>query len=194
MINMSISARRVAAVVVTFHPNLERLIALLEATVPQAEHVYIVDNGDGLALRELAHDTQRVTLIALGENRGIGAAQNAGIRAAIDAGVEFVLLLDQDSVPQPLMVSQLRDAYERLTHLGHRIAAVGPSAPSHGTPGAFVRFGWFSGFVRRQNAVPQFVKKPFNHWLLLQDHSAFNDCLPRGLQAKVSVRFHFYYF
>jgi GT2 family glycosyltransferase len=133
----------VAAVVVTFRPDLERLSALLDATLPQVEHVYIVDNGDGRMLRSLLPDLQRTSLIVLGGNCGIGAAQNAGARSAVGAGANYVLLLDQDSVPKPGMVKTLLSALKALGERGHRVAAVGPRAPSRENPGAFVTFGWF---------------------------------------------------
>ena len=134
---------KVAAVVVTFQPDLDRLSALLDATLPQVEHIYIVDNGDGKMLQALLPGRQRTSLIALGENRGVGAAQNVGAQAAIGAGTNYILLLDQDSVPDPGMVSALRRALQALGDSGHRVAAVGPRAPSRENPGAFVTFGWF---------------------------------------------------
>lgn len=134
---------RIDAIVVTFHADVARLEELLQATAWQVDHIHVVENGNGAAIRATVAARPAVSLLVLGQNFGIAAAQNAGVRAAIKAGAEFILLLDQDSVPQPLMVAQLLAAHDLLSEQGHRMAAVGPRAPSRGSPGAFVRFDWF---------------------------------------------------
>jgi rhamnosyltransferase len=138
------SAREVVdAIVVTYRPDIDRLNALLDATVPQVRHTYVVDNGDGTALRVPLATRGQTSLVPMGKNMGIAAAQNAGARAAIAAGAGFILLLDQDSVPADDMVARLHAGLGELTSQGHRIAAVGPGTPSGEAPANFVRFGWF---------------------------------------------------
>lgn len=134
---------RIAAIVVTFNPDVERLRALLTATAPQVDHIYVVDNGAGTAVKPVVAALAAATLLVMGENVGIGAAQNAGANAAVAAGSDFVLLLDQDSVPDQSMVQQLLMIYQLLVERGHRIAAVGPRTPSRGEPGSFVTVDWF---------------------------------------------------
>lgn len=99
----------VVAVVVTYQPSLEVLEQLLDALVPQVASVVMVDNGSysNLAERTSEHNTYAVELLQLGENRGIAAAQNIGIEWARNRGAEFVLLMDQDSIPAPDMVEEL---------------------------------------------------------------------------------------
>ncbi|WP_375450212.1 glycosyltransferase [uncultured Devosia sp.] len=46
----------------------------------------------------------RQHVIALDENKGIAKAQNIGIAHAQERRVEYILLLDQDSVPSNGMV------------------------------------------------------------------------------------------
>ncbi len=136
-------APRIAAVVVTFNADIDRLRTLLEAASPQVEHIYVVDNGDGKAVRTLVDVCAGTTLLVMGRNLGIAAAQNAGARAAMKAGAEFILLLDQDSVPAPDMAIILWNAFRQLSEKGHQMAAVGPRAPSREDPGTFVIFSWF---------------------------------------------------
>ena len=66
---------------VTYQPDLARLRRLLDAVAPQVAHVVVVDNGSGDDclgwLRSLA--SQALTLVELGSNRGIAAAQNIGM-------------------------------------------------------------------------------------------------------------------
>ena len=133
----------VAAIVVTFRPELNRLQVLLEATLAQVGHVYVVDNGDGEQLRPSLLGLDRITLITMGDNQGIGAAQNAGASAALCGGARYLLLLDQDSVPANDMVPRLIDTLEALSVEGMHVGAVGPASPSRMAPARFVRFGWF---------------------------------------------------
>jgi rhamnosyltransferase len=95
------SGKRICAVLVSFHPDPElpirvgRILAQMGALV-------VVDNGSGEAprrmLEEMAADP-RISLELNGENLGIARALNIGIRRAAQLGYEWVLLLDQDSLP-----------------------------------------------------------------------------------------------
>lgn len=99
----------VVAVVVTHQPNLEILGSLLDALVPQVTSVVCVDNGStsDLAGWNSRRKIRALEVVLLGENRGIAAAQNIGIEWARNHEAEFVLLMDQDSIPLPDMVEKL---------------------------------------------------------------------------------------
>lgn len=125
---VSASIAEITAVVVTYCPNLQALGMLLSALRGQVGSVVIVDNGsDGSFRRWL---DERVggneVLIALGDNLGVAAAQNNGIEWARRHGMTHVILFDQDSIPEPEMVSQLLRAIRQKIALGIRVAAVGP--------------------------------------------------------------------
>ena len=122
-----------AAVVVTYGPDA-RTAALIEALARQCA-VVVVDNGSApAALAEIADAVRRAgaQLIELGTNTGIAHAQNAGILRARKLGVDYVLLSDQDSLPDARMVATLVDRLERGTGAeatggtGAPIGAVGP--------------------------------------------------------------------
>ncbi len=118
---------RVVAVVVTFQPDRVRLRALLDAVTEQVEGLVLVDNGDAALFSSLGLVCRtKVQTLGMGENRGLAAAQNRGIGKAREWGAEFVLLLDQDSVPAGDMVSKLMAAMMGLRDRGLRVAAVGP--------------------------------------------------------------------
>ena len=108
-----------------------RLAQLCEAVQPQVEHVVLVDNGSSAetlaALQALVEGPSSArALLALGENRGIGAAQNAGIVLARQHGSRYVLLLDHDSIPEVGMVATLRAAIESQSAGSPPVAAAGP--------------------------------------------------------------------
>lgn len=120
----------VGAVFVTYRggPLIERTIG---AVVPQVAHVFVVDNGstdeatiEALRRLESSH-RERLTVVRLGENLGIGAALNEGLARARSAGLAWLLTMDQDSVAAPDMVAQLRAAVLRCADPGS-VALVAP--------------------------------------------------------------------
>jgi len=144
---VSVTADHVNAIVVTYNPERVKLAALLTVIVPQVNRVIIVDNGSAADrdwLRALAQ-ANRCDLIALDENVGVATGHNLGIESARSAKADAVLLLDQDSLPAPDMVQQLRRALAELTAEGALIGAVGPRHVDErtGVQSPFVRFGYF---------------------------------------------------
>lgn len=124
-------SRRVLAVVVTFHPDLAGLAALLRQLAVQVESIVIVDNTpeavDWGGIIESPSRDGSLRLVSLGENRGIAAAQNVGIRIGLTEGFDYVLLSDQDSLPTPTMVAELVETTETLTREGIAVGCVCPA-------------------------------------------------------------------
>lgn len=120
-------AARVSAVIVTYEPALDALGRLIAAVSPQVDSLIVVDNGSGGEFgRWLAEQAPAARLTALGGNYGIARAQNVGIETARAERADYVLLLDQDSVPAPDMAARLVEAAEAKRAEGVRVAAVGP--------------------------------------------------------------------
>jgi len=116
------------AVVVSHDPD-DTLDRVLDATLAQVEAVVLVDNasdpGTRARLAARAAADSRLTLVANPVNVGLAAAQNQGLDAALAAGADWVLLLDDDSVPDPDMVATLRAAWHRLDG-NRRVALLTP--------------------------------------------------------------------
>lgn len=100
------------AVIVTYHPALDVLGDLVDRLTNQVEAVLVVDNGsdENLVVWNAGRQLPADHIIALGENRGIAAAQNVGIAWAKQQGATHVLLMDQDSLPAPDMLEKLHCA------------------------------------------------------------------------------------
>ncbi|HET9817881.1 MAG TPA: glycosyltransferase family 2 protein [Rhodanobacteraceae bacterium] len=130
------------AVVVTHHPDLAVLARLLDALAMQSGNVVVVDNASpDHAVRDLCATHPGVDWLPLPDNRGLAAALNIGIaQARTLPGISHVLLMDQDSVPDPGMVDALKAALDRLSR-DSRVAAVGPRFrdPREGADAPFVR-------------------------------------------------------
>ena len=148
------AAPGVTAVVVSYHPDAGALAALLSALAAQVQRVVVVDN----ASPEAPVLPSGMQLIRLDRNLGIGAAQNAGIRNALQAGAGQVLLLDQDSLPQPGMVAALQAGLQAAADAGLRPAAAGPLIVDEG--------GRSEGFVRfRRGRYEAIEPAPGEAWI-----------------------------
>ena len=97
---------RVTAIVVTHQPDLPILGRVIDAILPQLTHIVVVDNGSDANMAEWVKvlGQKNIHVILLGANLGIAVAQNAGIQWARQHGATFVLLMDQDSIPDKNMV------------------------------------------------------------------------------------------
>lgn len=123
----------VTSIIVTFYPKASELAPLLERLLLQTEQVVLVDNtpgDDNPTLATLCEESiapERCISIRFGKNLGIAKALNEGCDCAKLMGTEFVLLSDQDSLPDTDMVAQLLAAYRSCEQQFGNIAAVGPT-------------------------------------------------------------------
>jgi rhamnosyltransferase len=119
----------VAAVVVTFQPEIAQLSNLVHALARQCHHVYIIDNSTPSCRLTAALTTElsNIDVLSLGYNSGVAAAQNLGLHLALNSKCEAVLLFDQDSVINEGFVSNICDVYLRAKNSNLTpIAAIGP--------------------------------------------------------------------
>jgi len=131
------------AVLVTFNPDLVILNFALTSLLSQVGGVVVVDNGGSEAVQhhlQLLSRRGDIVLLRQERNIGLAAAQNLGVEMARQRGAAAVLLLDQDSEPEPEMVRRLRDAWLQLNASGQRPGLMAPfySCPETGVDGRFV--------------------------------------------------------
>ncbi len=152
----------ICAVVVTYKPDLDVLGRLLDALVHQVTSIVIVDNGSEVDLQAW-HKTRQSNaceLRLLDENKGIAVAHNVGIQWAQNHHAKFVLLMDQDSIPMPDMVAQLRSTYMELVTKGVTVAALGPQFrdSDKGSLSQFVKVGSLGFTLLACNPANPFVE------------------------------------
>lgn len=148
---------RVHAIVVTYNPEMDVLVREFALLAPQVDKIWLVDNASSQSLAAWLSGlpfADKLELVQMSANLGLGAAQNAGIQLARPAGASHVLVLDQDSQPMPDMVDRLLVASERLQSAGVRVAAVAPvyADTVAGPASGFVRLGWLD--FKKQTALP----------------------------------------
>jgi rhamnosyltransferase len=132
----------VVAVVVSYYPDAQSLGALLNALSPQVASVVVIDNtpDTDAAAQQVARDIQMSAgafLLQPGSNLGIAKALNLGISAASSQGAKFVLLSDQDSLPEPGMVGVLLDIFAERVAEGAQVGCVSPMYFDQNTGVAF---------------------------------------------------------
>lgn len=93
------NVKRIGALIVTYNPEIDKLILNIKAVLPQVEKLVVVDNGsiNYKSLVELMNDFN-IELIGLEKNLGIAAAQNIGMSFFFNKRFDWVMMLDQDSV------------------------------------------------------------------------------------------------
>ena len=154
---------KVIAIVVALNPKENELRALLEAVAPQVQQIIVIDNGSDLGkLDWMASFIQDLPMEihTLEQNYGVATAQNKGIALAKQYGATYVLLLDDDSIPPPEMVSTLLSVTLDKEAAGIRVGSVGPAYedPTHTTSHkSFVDLDDFSLIYRDINGPENIV-------------------------------------
>jgi rhamnosyltransferase len=122
-------------------------------------HIVLVDNGSPL-VKDLK-STSQLHIIRLKKNYGLAYAQNIGIERAIKLKADYVLFLDQDSVPHSDMVNNLHRSMNDASREGMRVAIAGPITEDSllGNKGFFVKS--FLGVPYKSHFKPQF-KAPYS--------------------------------
>ena len=129
VVNINQREKRVAAIIVSYNPNLIVFEKELNSIEVQC-FVIIVDNGSDDEFKKFIlqkkQNLEKLNVIFLNENFGIAKALNIGIETAIILGFEYVLLLDHDSIPNPYLVEVLTHNLDILLERNKKIAAIGP--------------------------------------------------------------------
>lgn len=156
----------VHAVVVTFNPDRDVLLCELELVAPQVEKIWLVDNGSEQNLLDWVRSLglkNKLELVQMPSNLGLGAAQNAATASAFSAGAKHVLMLDQDSQPSPSMVQHLLAACQHLQAMNMAVAVVAPvyADSANGQESGFVRFGWLDFKKQKLDVQDGFIEADF---------------------------------
>jgi len=131
-------AFKLASITVTFNPELSVLEAQLRA-LPEGSLKIIFDNASRPELfKKIDALTQQIKNLLVHRsdvNVGLAGGINGGASLASEAhpGPEFVLLLDQDSEPQPGSIQALLSGFREIESGGKKPGCVGPLLFDPGT-------------------------------------------------------------
>ena len=125
---MTASPGTIAGIVV-YHPDEAELARLVARVAPEVEAVVVFANsplGEATEARLRAGCAAPVSVIRPGRNVGLGDAYDAFVARAEAVRARFVLILDQDSLPDQGMVPRLAAVHDALRQADERPALVGP--------------------------------------------------------------------
>lgn len=120
--------KKILAAIVTYNPDLERLQKNINAIEPQVEHLIIVDNSSkniNLISRIKGECNIKIDLIENKENIGIASALNQALDYAYKNNFDWILTLDQDSICDINMISEMKSQYEKEDN--KNIALIAPN-------------------------------------------------------------------
>ncbi|GKV76994.1 dTDP-rhamnosyl transferase RfbF [Pectobacterium carotovorum subsp. carotovorum] len=116
---------KIYSVVVTFSPDLEQLKKLLVQLEKKTDYLILCNNSDDELPRAVYLDIKNVNVLDFKKNVGIAKAQSIGMQWAFSHGADFVLQMDQDSVPDEDMVEELLICYRELSENNIKVGLVG---------------------------------------------------------------------
>lgn len=122
--------------IVTYNPDILRLLDNLEAIIPQVSEVLIYDNGSSNIsdIELMAQELPNVSVFESQKNGGMSVALNHLCNSALFAvsssghRYRYILTLDQDSIALPNMVRNL------LKHVREGVGVVAPVSYNRGFP------------------------------------------------------------
>lgn len=114
---------KICSVIVTYNPNIDKVLNLVNQLVQQEVQVIIVDNNSKDF--QLSNDlSKNCILINLKDNLGIALAQNKGIQEAIRLDASHIIFFDQDSKIDAHFIENIASDYSNLKD--SNIIAIGP--------------------------------------------------------------------
>ncbi|MGI2078963.1 glycosyltransferase family 2 protein [Shewanella putrefaciens] len=164
---------KVAAVIVTYNPDVDKLDKLVVSILEQVNNIIIVDNASVNGWDNSIFN-DRCTVHKLESNLGIGAAQNIGVSFASDLDLPYTILFDQDSYAQNGLVKKLLEGFKFKD-----VVAVGPEIYDSRSGRIFPYFTYFKYKRVRSDSLSQ-IKDGFYYTDVLissgtvVDNSFFN--------------------
>lgn len=137
-------SKNVAAILVTYNPDVDLLKKVINSIKDQVALVVLVDNSFNCKVMHYI-DQKNVKYIFNDGNVGVSGAYNIGINEIKSRFYEFILILDQDTIIPNGMVEEYISVSEILKEKNIIYSAIGPrfKNPRTGRVSKFVRFGWF---------------------------------------------------
>jgi len=114
--------KKIYSIIVAYNPEGNELALAVERLTAQTDMVIICNNSD----YDVKFDDEKVKVFNFRDNLGIAAAQSIGMKWAFENEADFILQMDQDSVPDEQLVDNLFKCHEELTGRGYKIGLVGP--------------------------------------------------------------------
>lgn len=105
----------ICAIIVSFHCD-KNIINCINSIERQVDSIVVVDNGSSSSSLEILEEIKNIgiNIIYNQDNMGIAYALNQGVTYAKEKNYKWVLTLDQDSIADESMVSNMLSVYSSL--------------------------------------------------------------------------------
>lgn len=104
---MSLNKNDICAVIVTYNPNVDHVISLINGLKHQFCDAIVIDNST--YNNEILEANEGCTYITLGSNKGIAEAQNIGIAECLKNSYKYIIFFDQDSKIESNFIASLKE-------------------------------------------------------------------------------------
>ena len=140
----------ITAIIVTYNPELSRFRHVFNQASKQVNHVIIVDNDSRSkgVLRDLCDGVGNCDFIEVCFNSGVAHALRVGVNYASKYKPDWLLLLDDDTVPMSNAVDKVLGLISNLPgFILDRVGAVLMGSVNGGCGVGEVKYGVFSGIL-----------------------------------------------
>jgi len=114
--------KTIYAILIAYNPDIEELHQAVDRLKAQVDVVVVCNNSND----DMVFEDKNVKFFNFEGNLGIAKAQTIGMKWAFENGADFVLQMDQDSIPSENLVSNLLSCYLELENKGYKVGLVGP--------------------------------------------------------------------
>ncbi len=111
--------RQVAVIVLNWNGKADTLSCLASLEACKEGAIVVVDNGstDG-SVEAIRASFPHITLLQTGQNLGYAGGNNAGIEWALKEGFPYILILNNDTVVSPDLITQFLRGFEKQPDAG----------------------------------------------------------------------------
>lgn len=113
--------KKIYSILVAYNPQGDELSLAVDRLKTQTDIVIVCNNSD----YDVEFDDEKVKVFNFRDNLGIAKAQSIGMQWAFENGADFILQMDQDSIPSEDLVQKLLLCYTELTNKGYKVGLVG---------------------------------------------------------------------
>jgi len=113
----------VATLIITYNSDIIKLQQIVSKLSFDSD-VFIVDNSDNASFSSSIDNLNTHSTLFNKSNLGIAAAQNIGLNEILKKSYQFVLLMDDDSIPPDNFINDLLLSYQELNYKHRNIAAL----------------------------------------------------------------------
>lgn len=113
--------KKIYSILVAYNPDLKELNQAVARLTKQTNIVVVCNNSN----YEVTFQSEQIKVFNFKENLGIARAQSIGMKWAFENEADFILQIDQDSIPHDNLVEKLLESYEKLISKNYRVGLIG---------------------------------------------------------------------